>query len=91
MLDDSPERTLTSKRNFMRLTLIGAVGAVSLPKRLLAADDGKLSKQQAEYQDNPKGIEMCATCTLFVAPRSCKVVEGDVSPNGWCKSYSMAD
>jgi hypothetical protein len=34
---------------------------------------------------------MCATCTLFAAPRSCKVVEGDISPNGWCKSYAMAD
>jgi hypothetical protein len=20
-----------------------------------------------------------------------KVVEGDISPNGWCKSYAMAD
>jgi hypothetical protein len=34
---------------------------------------------------------MCATCSLFVEPRSCKVVEGDVSPNGWCKAYAMAD
>ena len=50
-----------------------------------------MSKQQAEYQDSPKGIQMCATCTLFVEPRSCKVVEGDISPNGWCKVYAMAD
>jgi High potential iron-sulfur protein len=51
----------------------------------------KLSKQQAAYQDSPKGIQMCATCTLFEAPHSCKVVEGEVSPNGWCKAYAMAD
>ena len=51
----------------------------------------KLSKAQAQYQDSPRGIAMCATCTLFVAPRACKVVDGDISPNGWCKEYAMAD
>ena len=51
----------------------------------------KMSKQEAEYQDSPKDIRMCATCSLFVLPKSCKVVEGDVSPSGWCKAYAMAD
>jgi hypothetical protein len=51
----------------------------------------KLSKAQAQYQDSPRGIAMCATCTLFVAPRACKVVDGNISPNGWCKEYAMAD
>jgi hypothetical protein len=87
--------TLRSKRNFLRSALVGLTGVMSLPRRLFAADSdkpsAKLSKQQAEYQDSPKGIQMCATCTLFVAPHSCKVVDGDVSPNGWCKSYAMAD
>jgi hypothetical protein len=45
----------------------------------------------SDYQDSPKGIQMCATCTLFEVPRSCKVVEGDISPNGWCRDYAMAD
>jgi hypothetical protein len=73
------------------LRALTAVGAVSLPERLLADGSSKLSKQQVGYQDHPEGIQMCATCTLFIAPHSCKVVEGDVSQNGWCKSYSMAD
>jgi hypothetical protein len=51
----------------------------------------KLSKQEAEYQDSPKDIRMCATCTLFEPPKSCKVVEGDVSPDGWCKAFALAD
>jgi hypothetical protein len=51
----------------------------------------KMSKQDAEYQDTPKDIRMCATCTLFEPPRSCKVVEGDVSPSGWCKAFALAD
>jgi len=51
----------------------------------------KMSKQEAEYQDSPKDIRMCATCTLFEPPRSCKVVEGEVSPSGWCKAFALAD
>ncbi|MFY9840722.1 MAG: high-potential iron-sulfur protein [Xanthobacteraceae bacterium] len=90
---------MESKRNFVRLTLLGllglsgflgAIGMCAAPARTRAAGE-KLSKQQAEYQDSPKGIQMCATCTLFEAPHSCKVVEGDVNPNGWCKAYAMAD
>jgi hypothetical protein len=90
---------LESKRNFVRLALLrllglsgllGATGLCAAPGRARAAGE-KLSKQQAEYQDSPKGIQMCATCTLFEAPHSCKVVEGDVSPSGWCKNYAMAD
>jgi hypothetical protein len=58
-----------------------------------AADSAqtKMSKQDAEYQDTPKDIRMCATCTLFEAPQFCKVVEGDISPNGWCKVFALAD
>jgi hypothetical protein len=79
----------------MRFILLAAGGSFAPPRRLAAVDGDKvgdkMSKQQAEYQDSPKGIAMCATCTLFVTPHSCKVVDGDVSPNGWCKVYAMAD
>jgi hypothetical protein len=51
----------------------------------------KMTRAQAQYQDQPKGISMCATCTLFEPPTSCKVVEGDVSPQGWCKAFALAD
>jgi hypothetical protein len=30
-------------------------------------------------------------CTLFEPPKSCKVVEGEISPNGWCKAFGLAD
>lgn len=84
------ERLLHSKRRFFRIALLGLVGAATRPPLSLAESE-KMSKAQAEYQDAPKGIAMCATCTLFVAPHSCKVVDGEVSPNGWCKVYAMAD
>ena len=51
----------------------------------------KMSQKEAEYQDTPKDIRMCATCTFFEPPKACKVVEGEISPNGWCKVFALAD
>jgi hypothetical protein len=36
----------------------------------------KMTNARAEYQTMPNGIYSCATCTLFVPPNLCKVVEG---------------
>ena len=80
-----------SKRNFLRLAFAGLAGWPALPRRSLAQGGGKMSKQQAAYQDSPNGVQACATCSLFDEPHGCKVVEGDVSPDGWCKAYAMAD
>lgn len=56
----------------------------STPEKGATAQGGKLSKAQAQYQDQPKGDQSCANCMHFVAESStCKVVEGKVSPNGW--------
>jgi High potential iron-sulfur protein len=85
-----------SKRNFLRLALAGLACWPVSPRRSMAQQSlaqggGKMSKQQAAYQDSPHGIQACATCSLFDEPHGCKVVEGDVSPDGWCKVYAMAD
>jgi hypothetical protein len=78
------------------LALLGLAGWPLRPEQSIAqggnmAQGSKMSKQQAQYQDTPKDIQMCATCSLFEEPDGCKVVDGDVSPNGWCKAYAMAD
>jgi hypothetical protein len=85
------ERANVPRRRFLSVALGGV--ALGLAPRAMsrATAREKLSQQEALYQDSPKDIRMCATCTLFEPPRSCKVVEGDISPNGWCKAYVMAD
>jgi High potential iron-sulfur protein len=84
-------RMIPSKRKFIQFALASIAGAALSLRHASAQAGGKMSKQQAEYQDSPKGIQMCSTCSLFEEPRACKVVDGDVSPNGWCKAYAMAD
>jgi len=51
----------------------------------------KMSQTDAAYQDRPKNGLTCAACTLFRPPRSCEVVQGDISPNGWCKFFDLPD
>lgn len=46
---------------------------------------GKMSQAQARYQDQPSGDQQCSNCTNFIAEdNTCKSVQGQVSPQGWC-------
>jgi len=76
-----------TRRSIIR-TLAGAIPAGLLSP---AAASEKMTRQQAEYQDKPNGIYSCSLCTLFIKPDACKVVEGEVSEDGWCKAFAMAD
>ena len=51
----------------------------------------KISLTYAQYQDMPKNIMSCATCSFFQAPNACKVVNGVVSANGYCRLYAQVD
>jgi hypothetical protein len=61
----------------------------ALPAR--ADEPPRVSQVEAQYRNTPNGMFSCGTCTFFIKPRSCKVVTGDVSPNGWCKLFDLAD
>ena len=79
-----------SRRKVMGAASKGASVGLLLRIAPAGASD-KMTRQQAEYQDTPNGIYSCGVCTLFEQPTSCKVVEGDVSKDGWCKAFALAD
>ena len=68
--------------------LAAAIGATT------ANAEAKSSKAALKYQDHPNGSAKCSGCSLFIpgktakAMGTCKVVEGSISPNGWCVAYS---
>jgi hypothetical protein len=66
-----------------------SAGLLFLISRAQASD--KMTRQQAQYQDTPKDIYSCELCSLFEPPKSCKVVEGEISKDGWCKAFAIAD
>jgi hypothetical protein len=47
----------------------------------------KLAQAAASYQDEPKDDQRCGSCSLFQRPSSCQIVEGTISPSGWCKFW----
>jgi hypothetical protein len=52
-----------------------------------AAAQQKVSQELSKYQGTPKGNQRCDGCASFQAPNACKVVEGDISPSGWCQLF----
>jgi hypothetical protein len=81
------DRRLT-RRGLMAAAPGGLSAAV--PARAEQQPD-KASQISAAYQSTPKGLFSCAVCTLFIRPRSCKVVSGDISPTGWCRFFDLPD
>jgi hypothetical protein len=72
----------------VRAALSGGVLGLTLRR---AAAQQKVSQADAEYQNWLKNGLTCAACNLFRKPRSCEIVEGDISPNGWCKFFDLPD
>ena len=77
-----------TRRELLTATLGGLSAA--LPARA-EEQPVKLSQIAAAYQSTPKGLFSCAVCTLFIRPRSCRVVNGDISPDGWCRFFDLPD
>jgi hypothetical protein len=70
-------------------TAIGAVGGAAAIVTGLrpAAADPTISQPAVAYQDQPEGDKECDKCVQFLAPSSCKVVEGNISPHGCCRIF----
>jgi high potential iron-sulfur protein len=48
----------------------------------------KAAKAMVKYQDSPNAGHQCSACSNFVAPDGCKVVDGKISPHGWCTIWT---
>jgi hypothetical protein len=84
------QRSNPSRRNIMRA--VASVATSGLWSGIAHAEaSDKMTRQQAEYQDTPNGIYSCGLYTLFEPPAGCKVVEGEVAKDGWCKASALAD
>ena len=50
-----------------------------------AQAQAKIAQTAVHYQTTPgKDGHQCDGCNFFVAPNSCKMVDGDIAPTGWC-------
>ncbi len=76
-----------SRRQILRGAAVAAGGAAALIGAAGPAQ-AKIAQSAAGYQDKAKGDQSCASCALFQAPSSCSLVDGTISPSGWCRFYS---
>ena len=80
--------TRVSRRNFLYTAAAG--GGAMIGMTLIgspAAAATKIPQKTAHYQATPKGKARCDNCALWQAPSSCKIVDGTISPSGWCSLY----
>ena len=75
-----------SRRTIVTRSVAGAAGAAVL-LGLVTEVSAKMAQKAVEYQDTPKGDQECSNCSLFQEPNSCTLVDGEISPKGWCKFW----
>ncbi len=69
------------------VALAGGLGTIIMSAGAKA--QAKASQAMVAYQPTPKEGHSCATCQYFEPPNACKVVEGPVSPAGWCNLWTQ--
>lgn len=79
---------MNARRVFIYRALVAS--SIFMP---LIARAAKIAKADVQYQDRPKNGKDCDDCMHFVrgakgGPSSCKVVEGPISPNGYCLAFT---
>jgi hypothetical protein len=75
-----------------RLVLRGALAlgcGVALSGKAHAEDTKKMSQTSVQYQTKPKDERSCGNCANFIAEsKTCRLVDGSVSPEGWCSLWA---
>jgi hypothetical protein len=73
-----------------RALLRGAAVALSVPVLAISvpAAMAKAAQSAVAYETSPKNGHSCGSCTNFEPPSSCKMVDGAISPSGWCKLWN---
>lgn len=73
-----------SRRLLLKSTVVLAGAGCAAVLSCGSQAQQKASKDAMKYQDHPNGQQQCDGCVQFVAPDACKVVDGKISPKGWC-------
>lgn len=86
-------RTPVTRRAFLGGVVILPAFAAALAAGA-SADASKATQSAMHYQSTPNGTMHCAQCKFFIPGKdassdgSCQVVDGSISPNGYCMAYT---
>ncbi len=84
----------TTRRQIFKSGALLTVGAVAAGALLTTPAQAKMAQKAAGYQASPHAGQMCSKCSRFVAGKkpgaagTCAIVDGAISPQGWCALYT---
>ncbi len=87
------EVTHVTRRTFLEGAIVLPALAAALTG-VAAADASKAPQAQMHYQSTPNGSMHCSLCKFFIPGKdassngTCQVVDGSISPNGYCVAYA---
>lgn len=81
------ESTQLTRRTVLKqvIFITGVAAGLGTAQRAYAQ---KASKAAVKYQDKPNGSQECDNCQQFRPPDACAVVDGKISPKGWCLAWT---
>ncbi|MEG3143406.1 high-potential iron-sulfur protein [Sphingomonas sp. RT2P30] len=77
-----------SRRAVLHLAVAGGGVLVAATVPAAAVAGSKIAQKAVKYQPTPKGKAQCDNCRQWQAPAACKLVDGVISPSGWCSIYA---
>jgi hypothetical protein len=92
-MNDSSKK-LTRGEFVQGAVVLPALAGLLFTAAAAPAQAAKGSQAQFKYQSKPNGSKKCSNCTFYIQGKSatangtCKIVEGTISPNGYCIAYS---
>ena len=81
------------RRTFLQSAIVLPALCSALGVRAVA-DGSKASQASMHYQTSPNGAMQCSGCQFFIpgadakSNGSCRIVDGSISPNGYCMAYA---
>ncbi len=90
-MDEGPNKKISRRALLKRAALVTGVALATCFAS--EARPAKATKAAMKYQSKPNGDKKCSNCNLFVpaktpkADGTCQVVEGSISPQGYCTAY----
>ena len=85
-------RGQASRRGLLRGAVLATGGVVLAAVAVGVAGEAvaatKMSQKAAGYRNKPLGRSQCDGCALWQPPAACKMVEGAISPTGWCNLFN---
>ena len=75
---------MASRRSMLRA---GAVALAACAASGAKAQQ-KIDRSLVAYLDRPTGGQQCNKCVYWRPPHACAIVDGAISPTGWCGVFA---